>query len=112
MSASIQSSLKSTTSCPLPASAIVYKDRLIKGKENVCLLRVPSIESDVVWKTYSVKFAYNILRSKLGEPYSAETLISVLRDHFSLSSQQSANKAATMVEKFCGGFGDTTYLSP
>lgn len=113
MSSNIQSFLRASAhSRPLPASAIVYEERMIKGKEGVRLLRAPSIESDVVWKARLIRFAYNILRPKLGEPYSAETLISTIRDHFPLSSQQSENEANAVVAKFRGSFGNVSYLSP
>ena len=87
MNPNIRASLSSSSSRTLPVNAVVYEERWIKGKDNVRLLRAPSIESDIVWKARSLRFAYSVFRSKLGEPYSAETLISVFREHFPLGTQ-------------------------
>ena len=112
MNPNIRASLSSSSSRTLPVNAVVYGERWIKGKDNVCLLCAPSIESDIVWKARSLRFAYSVLRPKLGEPYSAETLISVFREHFPLGTQQSEHEAEAVVEKFRNCFNDTAYLSP
>ena len=53
-----------------------------------------------------------MFRPKLGDPYSAERLISVFREHFSLGTQHSEHEAEAVVEKFRNCFNDTSYLSP
>ena len=50
-------------------------------------------ESDMVWQARSLSFAYFVLHSKLGEPYSVDTLNPVVCDHFLLATQQSESKA-------------------
>ena len=49
---------------------------------------------------------------KLGKPYSAENLIAVISEHFSVGSQQAEYDAEAIVAKFCNYFGDVTLLSP
>ena len=112
MNPNIRASLSSSSSHTLPVNAVVYEERLIKGKDKVRLLRASSIESDIVWKARCLRFAYSVLRPKLGEPYSAETLILVFREHFPLGTQQLEHEADSVVEKFRNCFNDTSYLYP
>ena len=112
MNPNIRASLSSSSLRTLSVNAVVYEERWIKGKDNVRLLHAPSIESDIVWEARNLRFAYSVLRPKLGEPYSAETLISVFREHFPLGTQQSEHEAEAVVEKFRNCFNDTAYLSP
>ena len=111
MSANTRVSLTSLSSRNLPPSAVAYVERPIKGKDTVQLLRAPSIESDVVWKARSFRFAYKTLRSKL-DLYSADLLISVIREHFPLGTTQSEQEAESMVSKFQRSFGNISYLTP
>ena len=62
--------------------------------------------------TRSLRVAYSMLRSKLGNPYSVETLISVTWDHFPLDSTQTKREAEAAVVKCHYFFGDSQYLSP
>ena len=106
MSSNIRTSLKTHE------SAVAYKDRLINGKENTRLIRAPAIESKIVWKAHSLRFAYNILRIKLDSQYTVESLISVFRSYFPLGIQQSENEACTAVENLRSSFGNVAYLVP
>ena len=98
MSSNIRYSLVSTPK--LPTNAVVYEVRLINSKEKVKLLRTPSIESDVAWKARSLKFAFTALRKRLGNPHSAEDLISVISEHFPVGTQQAELDAEAIVTKF------------
>ena len=98
MSSNIRYSLVSTPK--LPTNAVVYEVRLINSKEKVKLLRTPSIESDVAWKAHSLKFAFTALRKRLGNPHSAEDLISVISEHFPVGTQQAELVAEAIVTKF------------
>ena len=106
-----RASLASSSSRTLPVNAVVYEERWIKRKDNVRLLRAPSIESNIVWKARSLRFAYSVLRPKLGESYSMETLISIFRKHFPLRTQQLEHEAEAVVEKFRNRFNDTSCFS-
>ena len=110
MSSNIRSSLASTGK--LPTNAVVYEVRLINSKKKVKLLRAPSIESDVVWKAHSLKFTCTALRKRLRNPHSAEDLISVISEHFSVGTQQAELGAEANVTKFRNWFGNVTYLTP
>ena len=70
------------------------------GHGKVRLLRAPSIEIGNVWKARSLRFAYSTLRSKLGDPHSADTLISVVTDYFPLNSTQTELEAEAAGENF------------
>ena len=112
MNPNTRASLASSSSRTFPVNAVVYKEGWIQGKDNVRLLRAPSIESDIVWKARSLRFDYSVLRPKLGEPYYAETLISIFREHFPLGTQQLEHESDVVVEKFCNCFNDALYLPP
>ena len=113
MSANIRASINAITPRPPPASAVVYEERSLYGKETIRLLRAPSIESEFVWKARSLRFAYNALQPRLNDgKCSAITLISVFRTHFPLDTQQSESEASDAVTKFRNSFGKVKYLHP
>ena len=112
MNPNIRASLSSSSSRTLPVNAVVYEERWIKGKDNVRLLRAPSIKSDIVWKARSLRFAYSVLIPKWGESYSVKTLISVFREQFPLGMQQSEHEVEVVVEKFRNSFNDMAFWSP
>ena len=82
------------------------------GQDKVRLLRALSIEINIVWEERSLCFAYPTIRSKLGYLYSAETLISIVRDHFPLYSTQTDNEAKGDMGKFRNFFGKTQFCRP
>jgi len=49
---------------------------------------------------------------EVGEPHNAESLISVISEHFLVGTQQAEHDAEEIVAKFRNCFGDVTYLAP
>ena len=61
---------------------ILVFDTMKCGNERLVILKTPSVEAEVMWKTQSFDFATNFLRGKRNTKVSADSVIAVIREHY------------------------------
>ena len=82
---------------------VVYEERKLDGVM-LHLIKAPSVDAAPMWKGQAFDFARDRLRGKIGGSVTADSVITIIEEHFPMATMTAEEEARRVVSAFRAAF--------